>query len=56
MKTASVVYFAATLLAVIGAALRMTHVINKPVFYLMIAISIGWGIWGNILNKPSKGK
>ncbi|MBC3541269.1 hypothetical protein ACFSC6_14630 [Rufibacter sediminis] len=56
MKTSSLPYFAATLLAVIGAALRMTHVIDKPVFYLMIAISIGWGIWGNLLSSSKKGK
>ncbi|WP_181305720.1 hypothetical protein [Rufibacter sp. XAAS-G3-1] len=56
MKMSSLAYFAATALAVTGALLRMTHVIDKPVFYLMIAISIGWGIWGNLLNKPKGGK
>ncbi|RNI29584.1 hypothetical protein EFA69_08485 [Rufibacter immobilis] len=40
MKNYSLLYLLATVLVVAAAALRMTHVIERPVFYLIFGISI----------------
>ncbi|WP_190300244.1 hypothetical protein [Rufibacter hautae] len=50
MKTYSLLYAVSALLAVLGAALRITHVLDRPYFYGLIAICIVLGTIGNVLR------
>ncbi|WP_210487454.1 hypothetical protein [Rufibacter aurantiacus] len=50
MKTSSLVYALSALLAVIGAVLRITHVLNRPYFYGLIGVCIVLGTIGNVMR------
>ncbi|WP_157593031.1 hypothetical protein [Rufibacter tibetensis] len=51
MKTSSLLYFLATVLAILGAVLRISHVIDKYAFYALFGVSLALGIWGNELRR-----
>ncbi|WP_210463747.1 hypothetical protein [Rufibacter roseolus] len=50
MKTSSLVYALSALLAVFGAVLRITHVLDRPYFYGLIGVCIVLGTIGNLLR------
>ncbi|WP_460894364.1 hypothetical protein [Rufibacter soli] len=51
MKTTSLLYFAGAALAVITAALRIAHLIERPTAYLLFSVTLALGVWANELRR-----
>ncbi|WP_207435614.1 hypothetical protein [Sabulibacter ruber] len=51
MKRSSLAYFGATVLAITGAFLRITHMIDQSLFYSLMGVCIVLGTVGNLLRK-----
>jgi hypothetical protein len=51
MKKSSLVYFAGSALAVVSAVLRISHVIDRPIFYALFGVALALGIWGNEIRR-----
>ncbi|GGK65597.1 hypothetical protein GCM10011405_11970 [Rufibacter glacialis] len=51
MRTSSLLYLLASALAVAVAALRISHVMEKSGSYILIAVAMALGIWGNELRR-----